>query len=118
MASYFIRLRVLPRKLVPTNLWALMNSVHMKRVLFDTARGAIGQANINSKELKAFPTMLPPLERQIAFKRYVEAAESIIGQQRDAGEMASATLAALLHQSFRMSVTHPGAPAHAPAALP
>ena len=41
----------------PTYFWAFFNGKHMKRRLFETARGAIGQANINTKELKAFPIL-------------------------------------------------------------
>lgn len=100
VASYFIRLRVKQDLLSPVYLWAFMNARHMKRVLFDTARGAIGQANINSKELRSFRIGLPPLPLQDAFKRYVDFAESIIAQQDDALDKAKATFEALLARSF------------------
>ena len=51
VASYFIRLRVKADIMNSTFLWAFMNGRYMKKTLFNTARGAIGQANINSKEL-------------------------------------------------------------------
>lgn len=100
VASYFIRLRVDEGMLVPTYLWALMNGRHMKKVLFETARGAIGQANINSKELKAFRVPLPPMPLQRAFEHQVESVRSICTQQANALTKADATFAALLSKAF------------------
>lgn len=101
VASYFIRLRVDRDRLHPFYLWAFMNSRHMKRVLFDTARGAIGQANINSKELKAFPVAVPPLKLQRDYATKLEDIRSIQAQQCAASAMAKATFDALLAQVFR-----------------
>lgn len=100
VASYFIRLRVDPTRLVPTYLWAYMNSGFMKKVLFETARGAIGQANINSKELKAFPVPLPPTALQQLYAEKVTAIQSIVGQQTTALAKAQSTFDALLAQAF------------------
>jgi len=69
LASYFIRLRVDRKKVAPLFLWAYMNTAHMKRVLRATARGAIGQANINTRELRAFAIYRPPPAAQ---KRFAE----------------------------------------------
>ena len=66
-ASYLIRVRVRRDKLVPTYLWALMNTPQMKSVFASRARRAVGMANINASELRRFPCMFPPLERQQAF---------------------------------------------------
>lgn len=73
-ASYFIRLRVEAELADPTYVWAFMNTASMKAKLFDMARGAIGQANINAKELQAITVPVPPLETQRAFAKLVEAA--------------------------------------------
>ena len=100
VASYFIRMRVERKTLNPFYLWAFMNSSHMKRVLFDTARGAIGQANINSKELKAFPIGVPPLDRQDDFERRSRDVGGIQSQQSAATAKAKATFDALLAQVF------------------
>lgn len=99
-ASYFIRVRVQRDKLNPRYFWAFMNSRHMKRVLFETSRGAIGQANINSKELKAFKVALPPLALQQDFAGKVEQVRSIQSQQTAAATKAQATFDALLAQVF------------------
>lgn len=71
VASYFIRIRVDRDKIDPVFLWAYMNCSYMKRALRATARGAIGQANINANELRAFPLYLPPPEKQLEFVRKV-----------------------------------------------
>ncbi len=100
VASYFIRLRVNRDRLHPCYLWAFMNSRHMKRVLFDTARGAIGQANINSKELKAFSIAVPPLKLQQEYAARLEDIRSIQAQQAAATAAAQATFDALLARVF------------------
>ncbi|WP_371055958.1 restriction endonuclease subunit S [Rhodosalinus sp. K401] len=73
-ASYFIRLRVDPALADPTYIWAFMNTSSVKARLFDMARGAIGQANINAKEVQAITVPVPPLETQQAFAKLVQAA--------------------------------------------
>ena len=90
-ASYFIRLRLDKSIVCPEYVWAFMNSHTMKRHLFNMARGAIGQANINAKELKSLPLPVPPIDLQ---RRYAE----IIGRVRDttaAMELSSATVSTL-----------------------
>lgn len=99
-ASYFIRLRADEQQARPFYLWAFMNTRHMKRVLFDTARGAIGQANINSKELKAFTVPLPPLEAQARFEERCRSVLGIVAQQIDALAKSAAIFQALLSRAF------------------
>lgn len=74
-ASYFIRVRTNAEVACPTFIWAFMNSAHMKSRLFETARGAIGQANINGKELRALQLPIPPLELQ---RQYAERIAEIL----------------------------------------
>jgi type I restriction enzyme S subunit len=100
VASYFIRLRARLDVVQPTYLWAWMNSRHMKRVLFDTARGAIGQANINSRELRAFPVAVPPLKLQQAFDLRVQDIRAIYRQQQAAAIAATAVSKSLLARAF------------------
>ena len=76
-ASYFIRLRLDESRVCPTYVWAFLNSTPVKRQFFAMARGAIGQANINAKELKALPLPVPPLDEQRSFARVTEAALNI-----------------------------------------
>jgi type I restriction enzyme S subunit len=104
VASYFIRVRVQRHKVNPFYVWAFMNSAHMKRVLFDTARGAIGQANINSKELRAFRIGLPPITMQDDFERHCRDVSDIQMQQSTATQKAAATFDILLARFFSPSL--------------
>ncbi len=65
-------------QVLPVFLWAFMNSAYMKRVLCATARGAIGQANINTSELRALPLYKPPLAIQQYFTERVRVIQSIL----------------------------------------
>lgn len=102
VASYFIRLRVQREVVNPHYLWAFMNSAHMKRVIFNTARGAIGQSNINSKELKAFPLAVPPLPLQEQFALRCADVSGLVAQQSSATVKARATFDALLANTFNL----------------
>lgn len=100
VASYFIRLRVDRARLNPFYLWAFMNSSHMKRTLVATARGAIGQANINSRELRALPIPLPPLDKQREFERRCSEVGDLSSQMAIASEKAHSAFASLLGRMF------------------
>jgi type I restriction enzyme S subunit len=99
-ASYFIRVRVRRDRLNPFYLWEFMNTSHMKKMLFETARGAIGQANINARELRAFQIGIPPLALQDSFEQHCRDIFSIQSQQSIALEKAEATFQSLLHRAF------------------
>ena len=100
LASYFIRLRVDERLARPFFVWAFMNTPHMKRVLFETARGAIGQANINSRELRAFRIPLPALDVQVRFEARCRDVLALRLQQDQATAKAEAAFQALLARAF------------------
>ena len=76
-ASYFVRLRLDVSRVEPSYVWAAMNSVGVKNRLLAMARGAIGQANINSRELKSIPLPVPPLDLQHRYAGTVRAARSL-----------------------------------------
>lgn len=77
-ASYFIRLRIDETCVCPTYVWAFMNSSAMKQRLFQAARGAIGQANINAKEVKSLLLPVPPLDLQHRYAELVDRARSAL----------------------------------------
>ena len=99
-ASYFIRLRVVHCLARPFFVWAFMNIPYMKRIIFDTARGAIGQANINSKELKAFRLPLPSLDVQAKFEERCQSVLGIAAQQTEAFKKAEAAFQSLLTRAL------------------
>ena len=100
-ASYFIRVRVDEAVVAPDYLWAFMNSQHMKRVLFGTARGAIGQSNINAQELRALSIPVPPVARQRAFADRAVQALGLEGQQAVATAQANLGFQSLLAGVFQ-----------------
>lgn len=77
-----------------------MNSLHMKRLLFEIACGAIGQSNINSRELRALSVALPPIDLQRQFTVKTEVVRGIVVKQAIALATVQATFDALLHQAF------------------
>lgn len=101
VASYFIRLRVQREIVNPHYLWAFMNTAHIKRVIFDTARGAIGQSNINSKELKAFPLPVPPIAMQDQFALRCADVSDLTVQQSTATAKAKTVFDSLLMSIFQ-----------------
>ena len=94
-ASYFIRLRLDETRVCPNFVWAFMNSSSMKKRLFEIARGAIGQANINAKELNSLLLPVPPLDLQLQYTQMVGTARSIIAVA-DAGYGTTLQLSAVL----------------------
>ena len=97
-ASYFIRLQIKETALCPVYVWAFMNSSAMKRRLFRTARGAVGQANINAKELKSLPLPVPPLKLQRQYTEIFEAVRNTTNIAETAAKNASALSFSLMDQ--------------------
>ncbi len=99
-ASYFIRVRVNEDTILPDYFWAFMNTRHMKSVLYSTARGAIGQSNINAQELRALAIPCPPTSLQQTFARRTAEALDLEQQQRRASETGQTTFQSLLAGVF------------------
>lgn len=74
IAGYIIRVRLKPT-LHPRYVVSLFNTQVMKKVLRKMAKGAVNQANINSKELSSIIIPIPPLPLQQTFAQKVEAIE-------------------------------------------
>ena len=100
-ASYFIRLRFDEALVCPSYVWAFMNSRAMKRRLFETARGAIGQANINARELKALPMLIPPLSLQRSYGEVVAAVCAAAAIAGAGSQTASALNGSLMSRLLR-----------------
>lgn len=75
IAGYIIRVRVDEEKMLPVYVVRYMNTPFMKSYYYNLCKGAVNQANINSKELKAMPLPVPPLSLQQQFAEKVEAIE-------------------------------------------
>jgi type I restriction enzyme S subunit len=99
-ASYFIRVRANRNKLNPFYVWAFMNMPYMKKRLFETARGAIGQANINAKELQAFKIPLADMDIQDSFEQKVAEVRVLEQQASDLLQKQEALFQSLLNHTF------------------
>lgn len=94
-ASYFIRFRLDQAHAWPTYVWALLNSQAMKRVLYGMARGAIGQANINAKEMHGLALPVPPIDLQCRFAQIVSQT-LVAGRTAETGSATASALGASL----------------------
>ncbi|WP_337633989.1 restriction endonuclease subunit S [Prevotella sp.] len=74
IAGYIIRVR-LNERLLPVVLARMFNLVSIKKKLRSIAKGAVNQANINSKELASIRIPLPPLPLQHLFAQRIEQIE-------------------------------------------
>jgi len=87
-------------RLSPAYLRTLAGSAYGKAYFLSVAKKTTGIASINKTQLSAFPVPLPPLELQRAFERRVQSAESILNQQVEALNKATAAFDAILSQSI------------------
>lgn len=75
IAGYIIRVRVNTAEVLPIYVVRYMNTPFMKTYFKNLCKGAVNQANINSKELKAVPILIPSFELQQQFAEKIEAIE-------------------------------------------
>ena len=66
IAGYIIRLRM-NGLVLPEYLSLFMNTRYAKKLLLGMAKGAVGQANINAKELQDIAIVIPPIAVQRDF---------------------------------------------------
>lgn len=74
IAGYIIRVRF-NEFVNPRFISVLFNMPEYKKLLKGIAKGAVNQANINSKELQSIRIILPPLSLQQSFASKIEAIE-------------------------------------------
>jgi type I restriction enzyme M protein len=82
-ASYLIRLTVAEGKADPFFVNAFMNSHSFQQGIKQFASLAIGQSNINAKNLAAYPIPLPPLATQQAIVVEIEAEQALVVANRE-----------------------------------
>ena len=70
IAGYIIRLRM-NGQVLPEYLSLFMNTRYAKKLLIGMAKGAVGQANINAKELQEIQIIIPPIDEQVQFLAFV-----------------------------------------------
>ena len=99
-ASYFIRVRFRPDAEHPQHFTTFMNLAHMKRRLAEMARGAVGQANINSKELQSIELPVPPLPLQKEFAARVSEIRAVQAEQASSRCRLEKLFQSMLHRAF------------------
>jgi len=99
-ASYFIRLRFRSDIEHPQHFTTFMNLPFMKQKLVEMARGAVGQANINSKELKSIIVPVPPLDLQKKFAERVTEIRELEASQATSRTHLDALFQSMLHRAF------------------
>lgn len=104
-ASYLIRIRVDHKRTLPEFVWAYMNTQYMKKILFDRARRAIGMANINAKEIRSFPLIIPELRLQHVFRNQISHIEKLVTISACARNAQDHVLSALMHRVFAGELT-------------
>ena len=91
IAGYIIRVR-LTKELMPQVLARMFNLASIKKLLRSMAKGAVNQANINSKELASIQIPIPSLDLQQHFVKRIE----LIEQQKAEIQSTIADLETLL----------------------
>jgi type I restriction enzyme S subunit len=81
IAGYIIRVR-LSENLLPQYIATMFNLPSFKKLLRTMAKGAVNQANINSKELASIKIPIPPLSLQQEFAAKIEAIEAMKAKVR------------------------------------
>lgn len=76
IAGYIIRVRTKEGLLNPIFAVRYMNLPELKEHLRKICRGAVNQANINSKEMASIPFLVPPIELQNQYALKIEAVEA------------------------------------------
>ncbi len=99
-ASYFIRVRFRPDVEHPQHFTTFMNLPAMKQRLAGMARGAVGQANINSKELQAIELPVPPLPLQKEFAKRVTEIRELEAKQAASRQRLESLFQSMLHRAF------------------
>jgi type I restriction enzyme, S subunit len=83
-ASYLIRVRANPAKADPDFLAYLVNSSIGRQQIDALSRQIIGQANVNSEELRGLQMPLPPVSVQKKIMQRIAAGRIEIAREREA----------------------------------
>ena len=95
IAGYIIRLRM-NGLVLPEYLSQFMNTRYAKKLLLGMAKGAVGQANINAKELRNIAIIIPPIDIQRDFLGLI--------RQSDKSKFAALNVSNL---NLSLSLAHP-----------
>ncbi len=98
--NHIFRVRVNKEYLVPEFLSMLIGSAYGKMYFLKSAKQTTGIATINSTQLKKFPALAPPTERQNKFAQIVENAEAMRQNQKQSQQEIDNLFNALMQKAF------------------
>ena len=104
-ASYIIRIRLDQKRADPILVARYINSPIGRQYMFRERKQMTGQANVNSKKLKALPISLPPLPEQRRIVTYLDDLQAKVDaikalQAKTAAEL-DALLPSILDKAFK-----------------
>jgi type I restriction enzyme S subunit len=104
-ASYLIRIRLDATRADPRLVARYINSPVGRAYMFRERKQMTGQANVNSKKLKALPLSLPPLPEQRRIVAYLDGLQAKVDElkrlQADSAAELDALLPAILDRAFK-----------------
>ena len=112
IASYLIRVRLNNKVAIPEFVWAYMNCPFIKQVLLNKSRRAIGMANINAKELRDIPLILPGIKKQKIFAEKYVHIKRFREQRRGSNDTLNQLFNTLLYHAFTGDLTASWREAH------
>ena len=99
IAGYIIRLRM-NGKVHPEYLSTFLNLDSSKKMLMAMSKGAVGQANINAKEVQAIEIVIPPIDVQQQFCQLVHQTDKSKFELKKAIENTAALIKSLMQQDL------------------
>jgi len=103
--NHIFRVRVNKKHLIPEFLSMLIGSPYGKMYFLKSAKQTTGIASINSKQLKNFPALIPPLELQNKLAEIIRQNEQLREQQTQSHQHIDDLFNALMQQAFRGELT-------------
>jgi type I restriction enzyme S subunit len=103
--NHIFRVRVNKKHLIPEFLSMLIGSPYGKMYFLKSAKQTTGIASINSKQLKNFPALIPPLELQNKLTEIIRQTEQIQKHQTQSNQQIDDLFNALMQQAFRGELT-------------
>lgn len=99
--NHIFRVRINKNIANPVYVSRLIGSSYGKAYFFKAAKQTTGIASINSKQLKNFKVILPPLEQQNEFAEIVKKIEALKEQQKKSLEQLETTFKSLMQRAFK-----------------
>lgn len=108
--NHIFRVRIKDSKIKPAYLSALIGSVYGKKYFIRAAKQTTGIATINSKQLKNFTVIIPPIKLQAKFVQIVEKVETMKSRYHTSLHELENLYGSLSQRAFREELDLSGIP--------